>query len=99
MGVPLIGDLLRVFLMGGATAASGLQQTQDIARAVYVVSVDQMTGQPQTVTRLAPWVYHFAYSGVLSFLCLVLTALLLAPVKPWRAWRIKRMPKKGGELR
>ncbi len=96
-GVPLVGDLMRIFLMGGSLAYGiSAPPTPDITQAVYVVSVDQVTGQPVTVTRLAPWVYHFAYSGALSFLSLALTALLLAPVKPWRAWRFQRRASQTG---
>lgn len=83
MGVPLMGDLMRVLMMGGSYGAP-TPTSPDIAHAVYVVAVDRTTGQPQMVTRLAPWVYHFAFSGLLALFCLGGTALLLAPAKPWR---------------
>lgn len=85
MGVPLIGDLMRALTTGGAYGyGAPSQPSPDITRAVYVVAVDQNTGQPRMVTQLAPWVYHFAFSGLLAAFCLGFTALLLAPVKPWR---------------
>lgn len=85
MGMLLLG-------IGGYGYSGAMQgvQSSNLTQAVYVVSVDQATGQPQTVTKLAPWVYNFAFSAVFSFLCIALTALLLAPVKPWRAWRFRR---------
>jgi ABC-type transport system involved in multi-copper enzyme maturation permease subunit len=92
-GIPLLGDLMRVATGGGGAFGLGVPAPPgpDIAHTVYVASVDQATGQPQLVTRLAPWVYHFAFSGLLASVCLACTALLLAPVKPWRRARRRVM--------
>lgn len=85
MGVPLIGDLPRALMMGSSylygipTPAS-----PGIAHAVYVVGFNATTGEPQMVTQLAPWVYYFAFSALFAVFCVAITALLLAPVKPWQ---------------
>ncbi len=85
MGFPLIGDLTRILMMGGSYGyGTPTPASPDIAHAVYVVAVDRTTGQPRMVTQLAPWVYHFTFSGLLALFCLGGTALLLAPANPWR---------------
>jgi ABC-type transport system involved in multi-copper enzyme maturation permease subunit len=99
-GVPLLGDLMRVALVSGMvplattyTAQGGYvvaRPSVAMAQSVYVVGRYPPTGQPQTVTTWAPWVYHFLFSAVLTLICMLAAALLVAPVKPWQAWRARR---------
>ena len=73
----------------GLTPASPLPVTQ----AVYLVDISdafRRGSPPQTVLAWAPWVYQLAFSLLFTLVSLVLTALALAPVKPWRRAVIKR---------
>lgn len=84
--IPLV--LMRTLTMSSSYLyGTPIQASPDIAHVVYVVAVNQTTGQPQTVTQLAPWVYYFAFSALFAVLCVAITALLLAPVKPWQRRR------------
>jgi ABC-type transport system involved in multi-copper enzyme maturation permease subunit len=72
--------------VGGEPRPAGI----DITQAVYAVRTDPATGQVETLTTWAPWVYHFMFSGAITLLSLLIAALALAPVKPWRAVRVRR---------
>jgi ABC-type transport system involved in multi-copper enzyme maturation permease subunit len=83
----LVGAIARgVLIPGGGFVQqpSGLP----IWRRQYVVVFDP--GQPETVVGWAPWVYHFLLSGITSTFCVLVAALAVAPVKPWRAWTARR---------
>lgn len=88
-GMSLIGDLVRVFVGGGREGFTVQQPGIPVTHSVHVVAMDPVTGQPKLVVTWAPWVYHFIFSGVLTLLCLFGAALALAPVKPWRRWRLQ----------
>lgn len=98
-GVPLVGDLIRILLSGGSWGAQLPSSATAISRAVYVVAIDPATGQPQTVEGLAPWVYHLMFSAGFTAVSLIGAALALAPVKPWRAWRLRRRHRVAPEVR
>lgn len=92
MGVPLVGDIMRVATMGLSSYMYGIPvpSAPDIAHAVYVVSVDENTGELRMVTQFAPWVYYTAFSGLFAVFCVGASALLLSPVKPWHRRRVVR---------
>lgn len=83
-------DLVRVFLGGGISQLAVQQATVSMSRTVHVVAFNPITGQSETATTWAPWVYHFLLSGGFTLFCLFTAALALAPVKPWRAWQARR---------
>lgn len=94
MGTPGVGDLLGVVLFNRpneVAAASGT--VMPITHTMYAAGADPMTGQPKMVIAWAPWVYHFVLSGAFTLFCLLWTALAVAPVKPWQAWRLRRQPR------
>ncbi len=84
---PLISALsvLPMGLMGGQQLTTG-----PIWQSTYVVGRDPVTGTPELTTTWAPWVYHFAFSAVVTAVCLLGAALAVSPIKPWqrlRRWR------------
>lgn len=86
-------DLLLPLLTGGRYGFPGQTMavtSSGVTTSVYVVGSNPTTGQPVTVIAWAPWVYNFLFSGALTLLCLLGATLALAPVKPWRAWRVRR---------
>ncbi|MHB0870220.1 MAG: ABC transporter permease [Chloroflexota bacterium] len=93
LGMPLVGDLMQLFLggrFGGVvqpSAAGGISTT-----SVYVLVTNPITGQMATFVTWAPWVYHFLFSAGLALVCVLLAALALAPVKPWQTLRLRRRP-------
>ncbi|TAK36261.1 MAG: ABC transporter permease [Chloroflexota bacterium] len=94
-GESVVGNITRGMLLasGGYGAQSGgpaFSQTRTLFHSLYVVGYDPATGQPITVIAWAPWVYHFLLSGAFTVFCLLGAALTLMPIKPWRAWRIRR---------
>ena len=96
--LPAGNDFVGVFTRGLSmvTGAYGLQSggasvTQTgFFYSLYVVEFDPRDGVPTTVLAWAPWVYHLLFSGAITIACLFGSALLLAPIKPWRAWRARR---------
>lgn len=90
--IPLVGDIVRIVLSGGryGTLAMPASSVGVSSRSVYVIGSNPITGQTETAVGWAPWVYHFLYSGVITLLSVVAGGLALAPVKPWRGWRLKR---------
>ena len=82
----LIGSTLQGVLYRGA----GPQPPDlSIARRVYVVGVEPMTGRPQTVVGWAPWVFYFAADGAFAALAALIAALAVTPVKPWHVWAVR----------
>jgi ABC-type transport system involved in multi-copper enzyme maturation permease subunit len=82
--VDLVGAVMRgVLIPGGGFAPqpSGLP----LWRRQYVVGIDTATGRAETIVGWAPWVYHFLLSGIASIFCVLVSALSVAPIKPWRA--------------
>jgi len=89
-GVPLVGDVMRLLLGASPySSVSAVASSYSITRSSYPVLANPITGQMETATTWAAWVYHFLFGGAFSLLCLFLAALALAPVKPWRGWRFR----------
>jgi ABC-type transport system involved in multi-copper enzyme maturation permease subunit len=87
----LVGTVMRgVLIPGGGFAMqpSGLP----LWRRQYLVAIDPTTGQSETAIGWAPWVYHFVLGGLASGFCVLAAALVVAPVKPWRAGRRRPAP-------
>ena len=92
-GSSLVSDLFRVFVNGGRYGGEVMVTTSSIsAHSVYVVGANPVTGQPETAEGWAPWVYNFLFSGIITIVSLLATGLAVAPVKPWRGWRLRRRP-------
>ena len=99
-GIPLIGSLLAVGSVARysssyayssyAYSSAITSQSVGMMQTIIYTGSNPLTGEPQTLTTWAPWVYHFAFSAVLAILCLLGAALATAPIKPWQAWRIRR---------
>jgi ABC-type transport system involved in multi-copper enzyme maturation permease subunit len=96
-GGGLVGDIVtRAFLGGGGYYGGApmmpASSSSFVSRTVYVTGFNPMTGQTETAVGWAPWVYHFLIGGVLTLLSVLVAAVSLAPVKPWRGWRTGRRP-------
>jgi ABC-type transport system involved in multi-copper enzyme maturation permease subunit len=92
-----VGDIVtRTFIGGGGYYGGGIvsapASSSGVSRTVYVTGYNPMTGQTETAIGWAPWVYHFLIGGVLTLLSVLVAAVSLAPVKPWRGWRMRRRP-------
>ena len=91
-GLPIVVDL--GFIVTGGRYAKALQPAgTSIGQAVHIVGSNPSTGEPITVVTWAPWVYHFAISGVVTLASLLLAALVIRPIKPWHTWRATRRPR------
>jgi ABC-type transport system involved in multi-copper enzyme maturation permease subunit len=97
--LPFISGVLAVSSIGRyggpySSMSVAVSPTTSITQAVIVTGVNPTTGEPQTATTWAPWIYHFAISAVLTVLCLLGAALAATPIKPWQGWRarLRRRP-------
>ena len=78
VGLPALGIGARVPL--AAPGPGPLPFTQ----SVYAVGAEQDPSRAELVVTWAPWVYHFVLSGAFVAGALVLAALAITPLKPWR---------------
>lgn len=62
----------------------------NLAYSLYVVRADPTTGEMNTVTTWAPWVYYALLSVGLAVLGTLGAAAALARPKRWRVWRARR---------
>ena len=91
VGSPGMGDLFGLLLFNFSSVPIEMSATNlPITQTMYVLGADPVNGQPRTVITWAPWVYHFVLSGAFILLSLLWSALAIAPVKPWQAWRLRR---------
>jgi ABC-type transport system involved in multi-copper enzyme maturation permease subunit len=77
-------------LLGGSAPPPDTGLALSFFDRAYVAGFDPATGQPEIVVAWAPWVYQLAWTLALTAVSLLWSALALAPVKPWRAWRARR---------
>ncbi len=92
-GIPMVGSLVQLAFGGRAGSSGG---NLPFTHSTYAVSGYPgsagypMAGQGESVIAFAPWVYHFAFSWALVLVCLLLAALAIAPIRPWRAVASRR---------
>jgi ABC-type transport system involved in multi-copper enzyme maturation permease subunit len=88
----LVGDMLRMAVGGGrfmsAPIGSGVAP-----RVTYIVLSDPSSGTVEVIETWSPWVLYLALSAVIVTVSLLLSALALAPIKPWRRWRAGHRPR------
>ncbi len=82
-GAPMVGTMMQMALGGPmANAGSG-------GRGLAFWQSSYFDGN-ERVVGFAPWVYHFAISWTAALLFIVISAIAVAPVKPWRAMASRR---------
>ncbi len=80
-----LASVMRMVLTGGGYGTVSAQSSYaSISTAVYITGAKPVTGEVETVTTWAPWVYHFLLSAAATLLCVLATALLVSPLKPWK---------------
>lgn len=90
VGVSPLASLFSILASSETFAGpGGLSEPVPITHVVYSM-YDPATSQQERYVRLAPWVYHFSFSAVLTLVSLLLTAASISPVKPWRRLRWRR---------
>ena len=89
-GVPFFGYPFSMMFPAGGGPPPDAGLALSLFDRAYVVGFDPATGQPEIVVAWAPWVYQLAWTLALTAVSLLWSALALAPVKPWRAWRARR---------
>jgi ABC-type transport system involved in multi-copper enzyme maturation permease subunit len=86
--VPMVGSVVQMMFAGRVgspvTPGSGLS----FAQSSYVVGYSPSGAE--TVIAFAPWVYHFVLSWALVAVSVAISALAIAPVKPWNALASRR---------
>jgi hypothetical protein len=89
-GSMLVGDMLRM-AVGGGRFMSAPVGTGVAPRVAYIVQSDPAsTGNVEVVETWSPWV-HYVVLGILVILfSLLVSALALAPIKPWSSRRVRQ---------
>ncbi len=84
--VPMVGSIVQMAFGGRAGSSGGnLPFTHSTYAVTGYAGLTGIPGQGESVVAYAPWVYHFVFSWALVLLCLIMAALAIAPIKPWRA--------------
>ena len=89
VGVSPLASLFSILASNEVFAgADGVAEPVPITHVVYSM-YDPQTSRQERYVRLAPWVYHFTFSALITLVSLVLTAATISPIKPWRrlSWR------------
>jgi ABC-type transport system involved in multi-copper enzyme maturation permease subunit len=82
-----IGTIMQMAL-GGVTGLGLVGQSTAFGRSVYLDGFFGTGGTP--IMAFAPWVYHFVFSWGLTVVCVLIAAVMVAPVKPWRVRAARR---------
>jgi ABC-type transport system involved in multi-copper enzyme maturation permease subunit len=78
------------FLPIGGSMGTGPGATLG-AQSVYLARSDPATGEIETVTLWAPWIYYVVFAAATTLVSLLGAALAIRPINPWVAWRIRRV--------
>jgi hypothetical protein len=82
-----VGTIMQMAL-GGVTGLGLTGQSAAFGRSLYADRFFGAGGTP--IMAFAPWVYHFTFSWGLTVVCVLIAAVTVAPVKPWRARAARR---------
>ena len=90
VGVSPLASLFSILASSDTFAGpGGTAEPVPITHVVYSM-YDPGTSRQERFVRLAPWVYHFSFSAVLTVVSLLLTAASISPIKPWKRLRWQR---------
>ena len=90
VGVSPLASLFSILASSETFAGpGGMVEPVPFTHVVYSL-FDPSTSRVERFVRLAPWVYHFSFSAVLTLVSLLLTAASISPIKPWRRLRWRR---------
>jgi hypothetical protein len=82
-----VGTIMQMAL-GGVMGLGYLGQSWAFGRSVYYEPY--FGGAATPIMAFAPWVYHFTFSWGLTVVCVLIAAIMVAPVKPWRVRAARR---------